>query len=178
MELEIVDEIPILGIQNSEFNVLNPIYISINSDNIISRLRLYKNNKFRFVLNNLVFSSNLTNQTDVIIVAVNGLADAKQALIIKDNKPILESTLGVCFLNEILEWDIVKGASKRLQVVFSDSENLNRNSDHLAFSFITKNIGDLLQFSVTLLDGAGKKITFPADETKLPIINFTIQILK
>ena len=178
MELEIVDEIPILGIQNSEFNVLNPIYISINSDNIISRIRLYKNNKFRFVLNNLVFSSNLTNQTDVIIVAVNGLADAKQALIIKDNKPILEGTLGVCFLNEIPEWNIVKGASKRLQVVFSDSENLNRNSDHLAFSFITKNITDLLQFSITLLDGAGKKITFPTDETKLPIINFTIQILK
>ena len=178
MELEIVDEIPILGIQNSEFNVLNPIYISINSDNIISRLRLYKNNKFRFVLNNLVFSSNLTNQTDVIIVAVNGLADAKQALIIKDNKPILESTLGVCFLNEIPEWKIVKGASKRVQVVFSDSENLNQNSEHLAFSFITKNITDLLQFSITLLDGAGKKITFPADETKLPIINFSIQILK
>ena len=111
---------------------------------------------------------------------VNGLADAKQALIIKDNKPILESTLGVCFLNEIPEWKIVKGASKRVQVVFSDSdsENLNQNSDHLAFSFITKNITDLLQFSITLLDGAGKKITFPAGETKLPIINFTIQILK
>ena len=178
MKVEIVDEIPILGIQNSEFNVLNPIYISINSDNIISKLQLYKNNRFRFVLNNLVFSSNLTNQTDVIIIAVNGLADAKQALIIKDNKPILESTLGVCFLNEILEWNIVKGASKRLQVVFSDSENLNQNSDHLAFSFITKNISDLLQFSVTLLDGAGKQIAFPTNETKVPIINFTIQILK
>ena len=178
MELEIVNEIPILGIQNSEFNVLNPIYISINSDDIISRLRLYKNNKFRFVLNNLVFSSNLTNQTDVIIVAVNGLADAKQALIIKNNKPTLESTLGICFLNEIPEWKIIKSASKRVQVVFSDSENLNQNSDHLAFSFITKNITDLLQFSITLLDGAGKKITFPANETKLPIVNFTIQILK
>ena len=178
MKVEIVDEIPILGIQNSEFNVLNPIYISINSDNIISKLQLYKNNRFRFVLNNFVFSSNLTNQTDVIIIAVNGLADAKQALIIKDNKPILESTLGVCFLNEILEWDIVKGTSKRLQVVFSDSENLNQNSDHLAFSFITKNISDLLQFSVTLLDGAGKQIAFPTNETKVPIINFTIQILK
>ena len=178
MKTEIIDEIPILGIQNSEFNVLNPIYISINSNNIISKLQLYRNNKFKFVLNSLLFSSNIVNDTDVIIVTSNGLSETKQALIIKNNTPTLESTLGVCFLNEISEWKIVKGASKRVQVVFSDSENLNQNSDHLAFSFITKNITDLLQFSVTLLDGAGKKITFPADETKLPIINFTIQILK
>ena len=178
MKNEIVDEIPILGIQNSEFNVLNPIYISINSDNIISRLQLYRNNRFRFILNTLLFSSNIVNNTDVIIITSNGLSETKQALIIKDNTPTLESTLGVCFLNEIPEWNIVKGASKRVQVVFSDSENLNQKSDHLAFSFITKNITDLLQFSITLLDGAGKKITFPADETKLPIINFTIQVLK
>ena len=178
MKNEIIDEIPILGIQNSEFNVLNPIYISINSNNIISRLQLYRNNRFRFVLNSLLFSSNIVNNTDVIIITSNGLSETKQALIIKNNTPTLESTLGVCFLNEIPEWKIVKGASKRVQVVFSDSENLNQNSDHLAFSFITKNITDLLQFSITLLDGAGKKITFPASETKLPIINFTIQILK
>ena len=178
MKNEIIDEIPILGIQNSEFNVLNPIYISINSDNIISRLQLYRNNRFKFVLKSLLFSSNIVNNTDVIIITSNGLSETKQALIIKNNTPTLESTLGVCFLNQIPEWKIVKGASKRVQVVFSDSENLNQNSDHLAFSFITKNITDLLQFSITLLDGAGKKITFPADETKLPIINFTVQILK
>ena len=55
-ETEIIDEITILGIQNAEFNVLNPIYISINSNSIISRLQLYKNNKFRFVLRTLLFS--------------------------------------------------------------------------------------------------------------------------
>ena len=178
MKNEIVDEIPFLGIQNSEFNVLNPIYISINSNDIISRLQLYRNNRFRFVLNSLLISSNIVNDTDVIIITSNGLSETKQALIIKNNTPTLESTLGVCFLNEIPEWKIVKGASKRIQIVFSDSENLNQNSNHFAFSFITKNITDLLQFSMTLLDGAGKKITFPDSETKLPIINFTIQILK
>ena len=125
MKNEIIDEIPILGIQNSEFNVLNPIYISINSDNIISRLQLYRNNRFRFVLNSLLFSSNIVNDTNVIIITSNGLSETKQALIIKNNTPTLESTLGVCFLNEIPEWKIVKGASKRVQIVFSDSENLN-----------------------------------------------------
>ena len=178
MKNEIIDEIPFLGIQNSEFNILNPIFISINSNNIVSRLQLYKNNRFKFVLNSLLISSNIVNDTDVIIVTSNGLSETKQALIIKNKTPTLESTLGVCFLNQIPEWKIVKGASKRVQIVFSDSENLNQNSDHFAFSFITKNITDLLQFSITLLDGAGKKITFPTDETKLPIINFTIQILK
>ena len=105
------------------------------------------------------------------------MSDTKKALIIKDNQPILENTLGVCFLTEIPEWNIIKGASKRVQIVFSDSEDVNRNN-HLAFSFTTKNIADLLQFSVTLLDGAGKEITFPTDETKLPIINFAIEIIK
>ena len=178
MQIELVDEISILGIQNSEFNVLNLIYISINSDTIISKLQLYKNNRFRFVLNTLLFSSNIVNDTDVIIITSNGLSNTKQALITKNNRPILESTLGVCFLNEISEWNIVKGASKRVQVVFSDSEDLNRSSDHLAFSFIMKNIADLLQFSVTLLDGSGKEIAFRKNETKLPIISFTIQIIK
>ena len=176
--MELIDEISILGIQNSEFNVLNPIYISINSDSIISKLQSYKNNSFRFVLRTLLFSSNIVNDTDVIIVTSNGLTNTKQALITKDNRPTLQSTLGVCFLNEILEWNIVKGASKRVQAVFTDSEALNRNSDHLAFSFITKNIADLLQFSVTLLDGSGKEITFAKNETKVPIISFSIQILK
>ena len=178
MQIELVDEITILGIQNSEFNVLNPIYISINSDSIISKLQLYKNNRFRFVLRTLLFSSNIVNETDVIIITSNGLTNTKQALITKNNQPILESTLGVCFLNEIPEWNIVKGASKRVQTVFSDSEELNRSSNHLAFSFITKNISDLLQFSVTLLDGSGKEIAFSQNEIKLPIISFTIQIIK
>ena len=177
-KIELVDEISILGIQNSEFNVLNPIYISITSDAIISKLQLHRNNRFRFVLHSLLFSSNIVNDTDVIIVTSNGLTNTKQALITKNNQPILESTLGVCFLTEIPEWNIVKGASKRLQIVFSDSEDVNRNTNHLAFSFITKNIADLLQFSVTLLDGAGKEITFPTNETKLPILSFTIQIIK
>ena len=177
-QMELVDEISILGIQNLEFNVLNPIYISINSDSIISKLQLYKNNRFRFVLRTLLFSSNIVNDTDVIVITSNGLSNTKQALITKNNRPTLESTLGVCFLNEISEWNIVKGASKRVQVVFTDSEDLNRSSDHLPFSFITKNIADLLQFSVTLLDGSGKEIAFPQNETKLPIISFTIQIIK
>ena len=178
VDFELVNEILILGIQNSEFNVLNPIYVSISSDAIITKLQLYKNYRYRFILQSLLFSSNIVNDTDVIIITANGLNNTKQALISKNNHPILESTLGVCFLSKITNWDILKGASKRAQAVFSDSEDLNRSSDHLAFSFITKNVSDFLQFLVGLLDGAAKEITFPDNETKLPIISCRIQIIK
>ena len=81
VDFELVDEILILGIQNSEFNVLNPIYVSISSDAIITKLQLYKNYRYRFILQSLLFSSNIVNDTDVIIITANGLNNTKQALI-------------------------------------------------------------------------------------------------
>ena len=42
---------------------------------------------------------------------------------------------------------------------------------------MTKNISDLLNFSVTLLAGDGQNIKFPSLEKKIPIINFKIQIV-
>ena len=83
LDFELVDEIPILGIQNSEFNVLNPIYVSISSDSIITKLQMYKKYRYRFVLQSLLFSSNIKNETDVILVTANGLNNAKEALIKK-----------------------------------------------------------------------------------------------
>ena len=89
----------------------------------------------------------------------------------------LTSLLGVCYLNELKGWELVKGQPKRLQAIFTDSEKI-RNSSHFAFAFTTRNISDLLNFTVILLDGDGKEIKFPANEKKLPIINFQIQIIK
>ena len=87
-----------------------------------------------------------------------GLNNAKKVLINKN----LESTLGICFLTEIKVWDIIKGQSKRSQAVFSDSEDIDGSrTSHFAFAFTTKNISDLLNFSVTLLAGNGQNIKFP-----------------
>ena len=47
---EIADTVNILGIQNMDYSFLNPIYISINSDIVIQKLRKYKNYTYRFVL--------------------------------------------------------------------------------------------------------------------------------
>ena len=55
---EIIDSINIIGIQNVEYNFLNPIHVSINSENVIQKLINYKNHRYRFVLQSLLFSSN------------------------------------------------------------------------------------------------------------------------
>ena len=60
---EIVDTVNILGIQNTDYSFLNPIYISINSDIVIKKLTKYKNYRYRFVLQSILFSSNIENLT-------------------------------------------------------------------------------------------------------------------
>ena len=105
---EIIDTIQILGIKNAEYNFLYPVYISINSDVVIQKLTKYKNYRYRFVLQSILFSSNIENETDVILIVSNGLNNAKKALIKKSlESKALESTLGVCYLTEIKDWEIV-----------------------------------------------------------------------
>ena len=171
---EIIDFVNIIGIQNVEYEYLNPINVKINSESIIRKLMKNKNNTYRFVLQSLVFSSNILNDTDVIFLVSSGLNDVKQVFI----KDKLEDTIGVCYLTEIKDWEIIKGESKRTQAVFSDSEDLTRQTNHFAFSFTTRNLADLLKFSITLVDGENKIIKFPKGEDKLPIINYQIQIIK
>ena len=169
---EIIESIKIFGIQNSEYNFLNPIYISITSDHIKQKLTNFRKYRYRFVLESILFSSNIENETDVIFVTCDGLSNVNTALINKN----LRETLGVCYLHEIKDWNIIKGQSKRSQAKFTDSEELT-NSSHIAFAFTTKNFSDLLNFSITLLDSSGNNITFPKTEKKIPIVNFIIQII-
>ena len=170
---EIIDFVNIIGIQNVQYDYLNPISIKINSESIIRKLMKNRNNTYRFVLQSLIFSSNILNDTDVIFLVSSGLNDVKQVFI----KDKLEDTIGVCYLTEIKDWEIIKGESKRTQAVFSDSEDLTRQTNHFAFSFTTRNLADLLKFSITLVDGQIKIIKFPKGEDKLPIINYQIQII-
>ena len=173
MSPQVIDTIPILGIQNSDYNFLNPVNISISSDNIIQQLAKYRKYRYRFILESLLFSSNIENDADVIFVSCDGLSNTKEALI--NSK--LVNVLGVCYLNELKDWEsIEKGQLKRSQAIFIDSEQIIKPS-HFAFAFIARNISDILNFTITLLDGDGKKITFPATEKKKPIISFKIQII-
>ena len=81
------------------------------------------------------------------------------------------------YLSEIKNWNLIKGKSKRLQAVFVEPK-YHTKSSQFAFAFITKNVSDIFNFMITLLDGSGNKITFPSNETKVPTIGFKIQIVK
>ena len=171
---EIIDSFTILGIQKLEYSYLNPVHINIKSENIIRKLMSNKNNKYKFILKSLIFSSNILNDTDAIFLISSGLSDAKKVFI--DDK--FESAIGVCYLSEVKDWDIIKGQSKRVQVVFFDSENFAGQSNHFSLAFETRNLSDILKFSITLVDGENKPIKFKDGEDKVPIITFDIQIIK
>ena len=106
MSYEIIDYVQITGRQNFDnYQKLNPVEISIDSNKIVNYLLHYKKYKYRFVIENLLFSSSITNEIEIIFISFNGLNDAKQPLI----NSRLYKTLGVIYLSEIKNWDIIKG---------------------------------------------------------------------
>ena len=78
--LELIDTIKILGLQVETENYLNPVNISLNTNNVIQQLTKYNKYKYRFVLESFFFSSNFENETDVIFLTYNGLSNTKEAL--------------------------------------------------------------------------------------------------
>ena len=94
---EIIDIDRVLGSQVESENYLNTINISMNSNDFLKKLEKYKRNKYRFVLENFLFSSNLTNETDVIFLCCDGLSNAKEAVINSE----LKKDLGVTYLSKV-----------------------------------------------------------------------------
>ena len=172
-QVEIMDLVRIIGIQKTENLYLNPVDVNIKSESVIRKL-MRKKTKYKFVLRSMIFSSNIINETDTIFLLVEGLNDARK-IFINDS---LETGIGVCYLTEVKNWKLIKGQSKRVQVVFDDTEKFAGQSKHFAFNFITKNISDILRFTITLVDSTKKLIKFKDGEENIPIINFDIEILK
>ena len=136
MSHQIIDTVHILGLQNfDDYGRLNPVEVTINLNNIIEILSNYKRYKFRFIIKSLLFSRNLQNNTDVIFVTCDSLTEAKTALI--NSK--LYKTLGVVYLSEIKDWDLIKNDSKRTRAVIVDSK-YHLKASHFAFAFTTKNV--------------------------------------
>ena len=174
MKQKIIDVIRVIGIQKTEYSYLNPVHVHIKSESVIRKLMSKKTNKYRFVLTSLIFSSNIINDTDTIFLISDGLNDAKK-IFINDS---LEYGVGVCYLSEVDNWELIKGQSKRVQVVFGDSQKFAGQSSHFALTFTTVNLSDILKFSITLVDGQNKLIKFKVGEENIPIINFDIEILE
>ena len=134
MSHEIVDTVHVLKLQNfDDYDRVNPIEITIDSKKIIETLSSCKKYKFRFIIESLLFSTNLQNNTDGIFTTCDGLTEAKTALI--NSK--LYKTLGVVYLSEIKDWALIKSDSKRAQTVFVNSE-YHSEASHFAFAFTTK----------------------------------------
>ena len=174
MPHKIIDQVKIGGLQNFDtYEKLNPVDISIRDSKINSFLARYRRYKYWFVIDNLLFSSALTNNTNIIFVSCNGLNEVKELLI---NSKLFE-TLGVIKPSEIDYWDKVKGKSKWKNAVFTDFEDSTAAS-HFAFAFTLRNLHDILNFEFSLLDDEAKLINFPGKEDKVPVLTFTIEIVK
>ena len=82
MSHEIIDIIQITGLRNFDnYQKLKSIEIPIDSNKIVDYLLNYKRYKYRFIAKNLLFSSRITNKTEIIFKSCDGLNDAKESLI-------------------------------------------------------------------------------------------------
>ena len=69
----------------------------------------------------LLISSSVVQDANVIFLICNGLNDSRDSLINRE----LYKSLGVININEIKDWTKIKGESKRINIIFNDSENPN-----------------------------------------------------
>ena len=84
--------------------------MNLDLNDVIEKLWNYEKFKYRFLIENLLFSSNLENSTNVIFVTCNGLTNAKDALI---NYKIYK-TLGVVYLSKIKNLEFSKEYIKKI----------------------------------------------------------------
>ena len=112
---------------------MNPVEITFDSNEIVEDVSKYKRFKYRYLIQSLLFTSNLQNGTNIIFITCNGLSYAKEALI---NSKLCK-TLGFVYLSQVKNWGLVKGESKRSQAIFVGSE-YHMKSSHYAFAFINE----------------------------------------
>ena len=101
-----------------------------------------------------------------------GLKSAKCALLNEEYKQII----GIANLNQIENWDTIKQGSKWVNITFQE-QIADKNTLHPSFSFISNNKGDVLNFSLKLVDSNNKMIKFADGERKFPILEFIIEFL-
>ena len=79
---EIIKTVHVLGFQRFiNYKRMNPVKITLDSNEIVEDLSKYRKFKDRFLIQSLLLSSNLQNDTDVIFIMCNDLSDAREALI-------------------------------------------------------------------------------------------------
>ena len=124
-------------------------------------LTKHKNYKYIFLVEDLLFSSLITNDTNVLFITCNGLNDSKSMLV---NGKVFKS-LGVINLFQIKNRSKVKGDSNSISAVLIDLEYPSI-ANHFSFAFTIKNLSDLIDFTFELIDSKGESIKFSSTEKK------------
>ena len=174
---KIVETFIIQGIQKfDKFKQLNPVNVEVIDSEIRNKISLYARSNyrytFRFIANSLLFSSNLVKDTNVIFIVTNSLFEA-QTVFINDKK---FQGLGTIYTSEIENWDDIKMVSTWTNATLTDS-SIPIAAKHISLGFESQNINSLLNFQYSLLNDKGELIKFRDGETKVPTLNFSIQIL-
>ena len=109
MQNEIIDEFKIEGLQNfSQYSKINRISIEINNSEPQNASAFYgKKYKYRFIANNLIFSSSIQQETNVIFIMTNGSNDTKEIFI---NGKLFQG-IAVINLAEISRWKNIANTS-------------------------------------------------------------------
>ena len=164
--MTVLDFVIIRGQQSfDEKKAINPIDIKIENNKIQNMFEKYGKNKERFFLEELLFSSSIKSDTKKICLQTTGISDAKYGLINDDFK----QAIGVINLNQLDNWKQIKKSSRWVNVNFQSQQD-NKNVKHF-FK------GDLLNFTLNLVDTDNKLIEFADGEKKFPILNFMIEFL-
>ena len=174
---KIVKTFFVQGIQKfDQFKKLNPLNVEIIDSEIRNEISLYARSNyrytFRFIVNSLLFSSGFTEDTKAIFIVSNSLLESSASFINDTNY----NTLGAIYTSEIDKWDYIRGSSLWTNVTLTDSA-LPIAAKHFAFGFESQNFNSLLKFQYSLLNDKGNLIKFQKGETKVPTLNFSIQIL-
>ena len=167
----------IQGIQKfNKFKKLNPLNVEVIDPEIINKISLYARSNyrytFRFIVNSLLFSSNLAEETNAIFIVSNSILEAPTIFI---NDQSFQG-LGAIYTSEIENWDDIKRISTWTSVKLTDSA-IPIAAKHFAFGIESKNFNSLLKFQCYLLNDKAETIKFKDGESKVPTINFSIQIL-
>ena len=171
--MEDLDFVIIRGQQKFDVDKdISPIELKIENNRIQNMLDKYRKNELRFSTEGILFASSIKNNTEKIFLSTNGLTDAKYGLI--NDK--LQQLIGIINLNEIEKWEEIKKSSRWVNGSFQ-TQTENRQPKHIAYNFQTKNRGDVLAFTLQLVDSDNKKIEFVDGEKKFPILNFMIEFL-
>ena len=174
---KIVETFIIQGIQKFEkFKQLNPLNVEVIDSEIRNKISLYARSNyrytFRFIANSLLFSSNLVKDTNAIFIVTNSLFEAQTVFINDKNF----QGLGTIYTSEIENWDDIKMVSTWTNAKLTDS-SIPIAAKHISLGFESQNINSLLNFQYSLLNDKGELIKFRDGETKVPTLNFSIQIL-